>query len=243
MTENPSSLVAAPAGFPPLISVVHAEPTPYREATLPQTASTTNPLSYRGMTSSTAAPLTGYTGRYTQPDPIGLRTPRNVYSYASGNPLTHMDPLGLWTIRNSIVVKPVPSIDGVCPPNSGGACTYAGVGVGCDCEGCPPLIQANPTLYLGGTLYVFGGPFSTLRNRPKDPSVHDKPSAIAHEYNFHINHAVDAVRPYMDALDAETFQSTEQCQAACSETAKLVITTFGSTLRATQEGENGWRPR
>ncbi len=104
MTENPSSLVAAPAGFPPLISVVHAEPTPYREATLPQTASTTNPLSYRGMTSSTAAPLTGYTGRYTQPDPINslliaqrFQITRRApdFGYALDNPVLFTDPMGL----------------------------------------------------------------------------------------------------------------------------------------------------
>ncbi len=90
-----SSSASSPVGPPPLVSVVHAEPTPYREATLTTTPTTTKHLSYREITSSTAAPLTGYTGRYTQTDPVGLSVGLNLYQYGLGDPLLMTDPLGL----------------------------------------------------------------------------------------------------------------------------------------------------
>ncbi len=107
MRSSVSSLeAAAPAGARPLVSVVHAEPIPCREATLTQTASTTKPLTYSEMTSSTTAPLTGYTGRYTQPDPLGivpmlsrpnftLLSDANLFAYAMANPTRQGDRFGL----------------------------------------------------------------------------------------------------------------------------------------------------
>jgi len=53
------------------------------------------------MTSSATAPLTAYTGRYTQGDPIGFPGGLNLYSYADSNPVLYKDPNGLVTVRQT----------------------------------------------------------------------------------------------------------------------------------------------
>jgi RHS repeat-associated protein len=45
------------------------------------------------------------TGNYIQADPIGLAGGANPYSYAMGNPVRYMDPLGLFTWPNDLTPK------------------------------------------------------------------------------------------------------------------------------------------
>jgi len=99
--RDPSSAVA-PLGFS---GVVHAISTPFQTEDDPATATTANPLTYSEISSSTAAPLTAYTGRYTQPDPLARILPvwqdtrfsGSLFGYASLNPLAFIDRNGLQT--------------------------------------------------------------------------------------------------------------------------------------------------
>lgn len=63
-------------------------------------------------------------------------------------------------------------------------------------------------------------------------------TAIAHEYNAHINPAIAAVTPLINALEAKTFKSQKECYGACDETSGRVSELFRQTLRRTQEQEN-----
>lgn len=44
-------------------------------------------------------------GRYSQPDPIGLNGGWNRFGYANGNPFGFADPLGLWTFQLGFAVS------------------------------------------------------------------------------------------------------------------------------------------
>ncbi|HET9210780.1 MAG TPA: RHS repeat-associated core domain-containing protein, partial [Thermoanaerobaculia bacterium] len=179
----------------------------------------------------------GEWGRYTQADPIGLGD-LNVFGYAANNPLGYSDPEGLFNINN--IIKQLPTSDPGASCGSPFACSLVTATAYCDChcDDAVGAIVADATLLLTGRIYYFNGPFGKIHKTTVDPTVKDKATAIAHEYNYHINVAIDAVTPLLKNLEAMRFNSVEECRGKCSEVAKEVNSLFAATLHKTQADEN-----
>ena len=176
------------------------------------------------------------TGRYSRPDPLGLSANEmNLFAYSRQSPLTRTDPLGLYTVEYNVthnaVVDPFP----IC--GSHVACTRAGISLLCPCVCEIGHVFPDPVLKITGQLYYYNGPFGKLKKKPKDPKVVDSQTAIAHEYYAHLDPAVQAVIPLVEALDKKTFGSYEDCQAECAKVRSQVISIFGKKLRETQTNE------
>jgi hypothetical protein len=71
-----------------------------------------------------------------------------------------------------------------------------------------------------------------------DKSVTDTASARAHEYGWHIDVGVSAVRGTVEPEEAKTFGTKEACDASCSNLKKRVPDLFRNTVRRTQDAEN-----
>jgi hypothetical protein len=87
-------------------------------------------------------------------------------------------------------------------------------------------------------MFIYSGPFANLKRTPKDKSVVDARTAEAHEWKVHLDVAIRAVTPLLDALEGKTFDSEQQCQAACGATSSAVDKLFRTVLHTTQAEED-----
>jgi RHS repeat-associated protein len=212
----------------------------------PPPSSVTNPFRYTGRELDSETGLYYYraryydpmTGRFLSEDPIGFDAGINFYGYVRNNPSAFTDPFGLFSVDNRIRLVRALDIDFACPITSGGACTTklrASVDCTCKCEGSG--WKASATLIIAGTMYVSSGLWPYKGRIPRDPSVYDQPSAIAHEYRAHINPAIEGVKYSLNSLEAKTFHSKNECDTECKKTSDFVRALFGAILNDTQQAE------
>jgi RHS repeat-associated protein len=173
-------------------------------------------------------------GRYSQADPIGIGdTP---YVYADLNPVLLKDPLGLYTVTKNFKTKALSSPEQIC--GSTYACTLLGAAVGCSCSCTGDAWRASISVLLTGTIYHFNGNFGSLKKKPKDPSVKDASSAIAHEHAFHIDPALKGIDEMLRGVEETWYVSKEDCQSECAKVSKDARDLFFKTLQKTQADEN-----
>jgi RHS repeat-associated protein len=182
-------------------------------------------------------------GRFISEDPAGFEAGMNFYAYVHNSPIDFADPTGSFTVdRSGLKQQRTLFIDGPCGAGTGGACTrmdYVGVKADCAKGKCSDDWKATAVaLVEQGTMYIYNGPWNTLRLPPKDKSVVDAKTAIAHEFNVHINPAEAAVAPLLNAFEAKTFKSKEDCIIEHGRLTPIVRSLFNQTLRETQQREN-----
>jgi RHS repeat-associated protein len=174
-------------------------------------------------------------GRWASEDPLGFADGPNLYAYAADSPISNLDRLGLLTVRNNIRERVVDQKD---IPTTAVAMTRVSAAFTCACR-CE-----NGSWKLEGILMLYGEmllPRRVTRRPAADPTVRDTASARAHEYAWHIDPAINAVRALVEPYENRADASEGECQGACSQVRPLAVKRFYDTLRSTQRQEEGRR--
>lgn len=171
-------------------------------------------------------------GKYTQADPFGIPT----YAYAISDPLSLADPFGLYAIdKSGVKAIPMLNIAASCP-GLGSACTNGLFAwLSCECSCSENGYVPNPTLHIKGTLYYYPGNPAQLKATPTDPAVVSPATSILHEWDWHMNLAIQAVDAGIKELEEKTFTSADECQSVCTQSySPWVHSVFASYLSYTQ---------
>jgi RHS repeat-associated protein len=179
-------------------------------------------------------------GRFISEDPDGLRRGLNLYAYADNDPVNANDPFGLYTVRYGISQHRAVDVDPQCGPHNGGGCTTHLAAIlmcSCKCDNGTDW-KASAELRIYGEMWITSGRFPYKGRRPRDRTVVDEQTAMAHEWNVHIYPSVTAVGQMIDELEAKTFKSESECKGDCNRTNDRVGRRFREELRHTQEQEN-----
>jgi hypothetical protein len=159
-----------------------------------------------------------------------------VYAYADEDPIRWNDPYGLFKTSTVIDFKPVIDPSSIC--GSPFACSLVGAAVACDCRCTSSGYFADAILIVGGTVYYYNGPFASIKKKPKDPKVKNAQSAITHEFEWHIDLAIDQVAGIVTGLENTPHESLGACRKDCAAVSLQVKAAFAAALRDTQANEN-----
>jgi RHS repeat-associated protein len=153
-------------------------------------------------------------GRYTQADPIGNTGDSTLFSYASNNPTTFVDPFGLVTVNNP-ETQYYPTEYNRTPQHcvggkAGYGCTNAFWSADCSCS------KSNDCKWKASISV-------TLRQEVWYSTDFTSPSVtriIEEEYSHHVapnQRRLYELARYAYALEKETFMSRLTCRLACIE--------------------------
>jgi hypothetical protein len=117
------------------------------------------------------------------------------------------------------------------PVSKGRGSVPTGSTANCVCEGNGCKLQG--TFFIYGTMLL---PKKVERVPKYDSTVKDTATARTHEYKWHLDPAVEAVRKLVEPPEKKSYGSESECKAACDVVSKKAKKKFGDTLASRKRG-------